>query len=245
MLRSSNAALKRAEEQAASSVYGEASATYLGVGLKVLYFVIMSVVGGALGIYLLLTNPERLALLLCFSGILGFITALVAMRVSKLSFVFGSIYCVLEGMFLGVVSLFFNEMAPGVVITAMIATLAIVLSCAFLYISGLIKVGNKFIKFLLMASFAFIVTMVVISLFNAFGVIDFADNFGLSILIGFVSVLLASLFLISDFEYAYQIVSGNSPKELEWMVAFGIAYTVIWLYYEILRLAYLLFGRRN
>ena len=39
-----------------------------------------------------------------------------------------------------------------------------------------------------------------------------------------------------DLENIRQIVEGEQPKMLEWFAAFGLAFTVIWLYMEVLPL---------
>jgi uncharacterized YccA/Bax inhibitor family protein len=46
---------------------------------------------------------------------------------------------------------------------------------------------------------------------------------------------LAALNLILDFDTIEQGI-GKAPAELEWFAAFGLVVTLIWLYFEILRL---------
>ena len=97
-----------------------------------------------------------------------------------------------------------------------------------------------------MFSFAFIVTMLLLflaSLFPRFSGIF--DNFTLTLSISAISILLASLFLISDFKQASSIVESGAPKEFEWLAAFGIAYTVIWIYIEVLRFVAIFASERN
>jgi len=241
-MKSSNTVLRKATEACSDASYGFAPATYLGVGLKTLYYVLLTIAGAFLGIYLLLHNSDSVGILLLSSGLVTFIAAMLAMNFPKLSLIFGSIYCLLEGIFLGAASLLLEYYAPGVVITAIVATMAVVCSCAFLYISGLVKVTNRFRKILFMFAISFMVTMLVLWIMSLFGAVDMS-NIGVMLLIDFLSTALAILFLFNDFEYAKQIVENNGPKELEWMIAFGIAYTVLWLYYEILRLVYTIFGR--
>ena len=54
--------------------------------------------------------------------------------------------------------------------------------------------------------------------------------------------LLASLFLISDFSVIDACVKEGYPKEYEWSAAFGLVFTVIWLYLKILDLLIRLTG---
>ena len=44
---------------------------------------------------------------------------------------------------------------------------------------------------------------------------------------------------------ARQLVEGGGPKEMEWMVSFGISYTVLWIYIEVLRIAVVLLANKD
>ena len=103
-----------------------------------------------------------------------------------------------------------------------------------------------FYKFLFMFAIGFIVTnilMLILSLFPAFN--NLFDSYGVILLVSAISVLLASLFLLSDLKQATTLVESGAPKEFEWMVAFGIAYTVLWLYIEILRILAIILARSD
>jgi len=56
--------------------------------------------------------------------------------------------------------------------------------------------------------------------------------------IGFslVVVVVAALSLILDFDFIEKGVMQQLPKNYEWMGAFGLLVTLIWLYMEMLRL---------
>ena len=245
-MRRSNPVYNRIDRMSSSYVGSYSQATYLGIGIKVLFYVLVTLVGAALGIYFLNNNSSFLMGSLFFSGILTFIFAMLAMTFPKTSMICGSLYCLFEGMFIGIISLMFEAMIGGVIITAVLGTISIVLVTGVMYATGLIKVTRGFYKFLMMFSFAFIVTMLLLflaSLFPRFSGIF--DNFTLTLSISAISILLASLFLISDFKQASSIVESGAPKEFEWLAAFGIAYTVIWIYIEVLRFVAIFASRRN
>ena len=243
MIRSSNPVFKKIKgmDYEANS-YKEAS--YAGVGAKVLYYLLITVVGAFLGLYLFSAVPSTYITILLVSGLIGFISAVLAMVKPNLSLVFGSIYCLCEGLFLGVVSMIFETIVPGVVITAVAATFAIVLVSAVMFMSGLIKITKKFYKFILMATIGFVVTMVLVFIFQLLGFIN-TDSTGFAIIVGLISVVLASFYLMLDMEQARQLVEGGGPKEMEWMVSFGISYTVLWIYIEVLRIAVVLLANKD
>lgn len=49
-------------------------------------------------------------------------------------------------------------------------------------------------------------------------------------------VIVASLNLVLDFDFIETGVRVGAPKYMEWYAAFGLMVTLIWLYFEILRL---------
>ena len=220
------------------------NATYVGVGLKIVYFLLVTIVSAFLGLVLVRYYPSLFVVLLIVSIFTGFISAILAMSKFRLSFAFGTLYCIGEGMFLGVVSMIAEAAIPGIIVSVVAATLAVVVSCGLLFLTGLVKVNSRFNKFLLTAMFGFLISILLISILGWIGLID-TSGFALNVGISAISVLLASFVLISDMEQARQLVQGGGPKACEWMVAFGISYTVLWIYIELLRLAIIIFGNRN
>jgi len=64
---------------------------------------------------------------------------------------------------------------------------------------------------------------------------DADDLAGIGIGFSLFVVVLAALNLILDFDFIDRGI-GSAPAELEWLAAFGLVVTLIWLYMEILRL---------
>ena len=220
------------------------NATYLGLGLKILYFLGITIASGFGGILLMAYFPQAFIAFLMVSVFTGFISAIVAMNSFKLAFFFGTLYCIGEGMFLGVISMIANEFIPGIVFAVVAATLSVVVVCGLLFATRIVKVTRTFNRFLITFMFGFLISLLMIMVLSWLGFIN-PDNIWLSLGVSAISLIIASFVLISDMERAKQLVDAGGPKQAEWMLAFGISYTVLWIYIELLRLAIIIFGNRN
>lgn len=175
---------------------------------------------------------------LIIGGIGGFITVLVTVFRPKSSGISAPIYAVFEGLLLGGLSAIFESMYPGVVMRAVVLTLAVFMAMLFFYRSGIIKVTNK-LKMGIFAATAGIALMYLVSfiagLFGAqLGFLYGNSNF--SIGFSLVIVAIAALNLVLDFSFIDDAAQAGAPKYMEWYGAFGLMVTLIWLYLEILRL---------
>lgn len=219
--------------------------TYKGVAFKTLYYVFMVLVGAALGIYLLYAYPTIGVGFLVGSLVVGFISSLIAMWVPRATKYAGSVYCICEGAIVGLVSLLLEAVIPGVVGISLISTVACVMVVAVLYLTGLVKVTGRFIKFLLVFSLSILIGWFVSYILSLFGLISFGDNLGLSMFTSVIMVFLAILFLFSDMEQIRIAVEGGMSKEYEWYSSFGLVFTIIWLYIRVLYIVAMILGRNK
>ena len=219
--------------------------TYKGVALKTMYYVLMVLVGAALGIYLIYTNPALGVSLLIGSLVVGFISSFIAMLSPTAAKYAGTIYCLCEGMIVGLLSLILEAIIPGVVGVSLICTVACVMVVAVFYLTGLVKVTGAFIKFLLIFSFSILIGWFLSYILSLFGLLNIGDNVGISLFISVIMVFLAVLFLFSDMEQIRVAVEAGMSKEFEWYSSFGLVFTIIWLYIRILYLVAIILGRRN
>ena len=124
---------------------------------------------------------------------------------------------------------------------ALLLTVAVVAGMSWLYTSGRIRVCGKFrtvLYSLLIGSIAFGVITLLGNLipFTRPFVQGIFANPALAIGLDVIGILLASLFLVSDFSMIDTCVKEGYPKEYEWSAAFGLVLTVLWLYLRILEL---------
>lgn len=147
-------------------------------------------------------------------------------------------YALLQGIFLGGISLFFMRMYPSVPITALCATFVTAAVMLGLYRSGVIKVTEKFRSIMMSAVFAIMILYLVQWGFIAFGSsLPFLFDGGM-IAIGFslFVVLIASFSLLLDFDNVDRGVAMGISEDYEWLFSIGILATLVWMYIEFMRL---------
>ncbi|HSH51464.1 MAG TPA: Bax inhibitor-1/YccA family protein, partial [Bacteroidales bacterium] len=81
---------------------------------------------------------------IAIGGIGGFIAALVTIFKRSWAYITAPVYAVLEGLFLGAVSAFFEASYPGIVMQAIALTFGTMLILLLGYRTGIIKVTKKF-----------------------------------------------------------------------------------------------------
>lgn len=239
-LGSSNPAFKKILNNEYSGDY--AVATYKGVAKKTFYFIAMTILGALGGIALLVAAPAIGLGALIFSAITTGIFAIIALLVPSATKVCGTIYCLAEGFLVGVVSIVYNAVLNGAVVGALVSTIVVFLVVATMYLTNLVKVNGKFIKFLMTFAISAMLSIFVIYLIYAIQGIEM--SMGVYSLVSVISCLIATLYLFFDMEQIKRVVEGGYPEQTEWMAAFGLAYTLIWIYIEMLRLI-AIFSRNN
>lgn len=241
-MRSSNLVFRKLRNMEFDNVDYEV-ATYSGVAKKtIIYMVVtlLSALGGILSSYYF---PNLFIGLLVASALCTFIFGFIALILPKASKVCGLIYCFGEGVLVGVLSMSLATVSQGIVPAALISTFMVFGVVVTLYVTNLVKVTSKFKRFLLTFGIGFVISYLVVILLLRLSGNEL--NYGLLFVISLVSTFLATLYLLLDLDTIRMIVEGGYPKEYEWYCAFGLAYTLIWLYIEILRLAAIIFGRRD
>lgn len=147
-------------------------------------------------------------------------------------------YALAEGLFLGVISVYYSSLYEGIVLQAVGITFATFLAMLILYRTRIIRATEKFkaIVFTATAGIAlFYVLALVLSFFNI-NIPFLHEGSTIGIIFSLVVVVVAALNLIINFDLIETGAAQGAPKYFEWYASFGMLVTLIWLYLEILRL---------
>ncbi|MEU9122010.1 Bax inhibitor-1/YccA family protein [Streptomyces sp. NPDC048506] len=155
-------------------------------------------------------------------------------------------YAALEGVFLGALSGFINDLPKmnGAPMQAVLGTMAVFVAMLVAYKTRIVRVTARFTRFVMIAAMGFVLLSLVNVLFMVFGGGDglgFRSG-GLGILFGIVGVVLGALFLALDFKQVEDGIAYGAPREESWLAAFGLTLTLVWIYMEMLRLISILRG---
>ena len=160
-------------------------------------------------------------------------------------------YSLIEGFSLGVISYTFEAYFPGIVISAVLATLVVIGTTLAAFMMGFVRNSSTLTRVAGIGSIAFFFYYLVTFALSVTGMVDMrAVNsitvFGipLGIIIGVLAVFIGVLCLVRDFDAVKVGVANNVPEKYSWLCTFAIMTDVIWIYLEILKiLSYLM--RRN
>ena len=184
------------------------------------------------------------------AGILAIITQIIAAFVRPAVPVVGAIFAFCEGFIISFIVFTVIKGFEYLGLLALGITIVIVMTMALLYTKRIIKVGKKFHMVML----TLVAGMIGISIFSFIGylipltrpfVAQIMGNFWISLAFTLISIIIATLFLISDFAMIENVVENKMPAKYEWMAAFGLAFTVIWIYIKILDLLIQILGNRR
>ena len=160
-------------------------------------------------------------------------------------------YSLVEGFSLGVISYTFEAYFPGIVISAVLATLVVIGTTLAAFMLGFVRNSSTLTRVAGIGSLAFFFYYFVTFALSVTGTVDMrAVNsitiFGipLGVIIGVLAVFIGVLCLVRDFDAVKVGVASNVPVKYAWLCTFAIMTDVIWIYLEILKiLSYLM--RRN
>ncbi len=164
----------------------------------------------------------------------------------------GSIYCVAQGFLIGYITVALARGLKYLSLLAMLLTLGLVAGMLFVYAKRIIKVTARFrgiitaIFFgIVLAGIIYTILMIIPGVRNSAvfaGLNGILNNPAVSIVISIVFVIIASFFMLADFDTIERCVKNQVDKQYEWMAAWGLAYTILYIYFKILRILIMIFG---
>ena len=160
-------------------------------------------------------------------------------------------YSLVEGFVLGALSCAFEMRYPGIVVSAVLATLVVIGVTLGAFTMGFVRNSSTLTRVAGIGSFAFFSYYLFSFALSLTGFVNMraVNNitlFGipLGLIIGVLAVFIGVLCLVRDFDAVKVGVASNVPEKYSWLCTFAIMTDVIWIYLEILRiLSYLM--RRN
>lgn len=174
----------------------------------------------------------------------GFILAMVNSFKKAISPALVIAYAALEGIFVGAFSKVLEaQFGGGLVMGAVLGTMAAVGGTLAAYKFFNIQVGDKFRKWVVAMMFGF-VGIALLDMVLGFFSKDFGWNgFGtLGLISSVIGLGIGVLMLILDFDYVERGIAAGLPERESWRAAFGLTVTIVWLYIEIIRILAILRG---
>jgi uncharacterized YccA/Bax inhibitor family protein len=227
------------------NISGNNVMTYEGamqkIGILLGFVVISALFTSAFSLEALHNNNIELVYLLSIGGaIAGFVLAMIIyIARPKNPAPLMIAYAIIEGVFIGAMSSVMEYFYQGIVIQAILGTLAIFISMYFLYVSKVLRptpTFNKVVISLTMSIMLLYVISMVISLVTPYQMPLLHSSSPMGIGLTVFILVVAALNLIMDFGFIEKSVQNQTPKVGEWWGAFGMLITLIWIYIEVLRL---------
>lgn len=231
----------------ATSGFTDTPATLQTFSMKLLLLGAVLILTGSYSFYQILNTGTISGgiVLLIASPIIAIISVFVAMRNPGIAVYFAFIYALMQGVFIGAISGLYETLyGDGIVSTAMISTLGVFLAMGFLYRSGLVRVTSRFRRVMFTMLLGLLISSLVlflISLIAGFGTL----SLGFLLVIAAVSTVIASLYLLIDFDNISMMIETGADRQYEWVMALSLMVTLVWLYVELLRLIAILSNRRK
>lgn len=260
--------MQNAGEQANS---GERVATYGGIAFKTGLFLLITLIaiGGYFslqplfeksgniiestsGIIALRTTPMGLLWVLG-ALLLTIIMPLLCWLCKNIIPLTGTIFCIAQGYLVGFIA---DCLAPNfkwLAILSLVLTIGLVGGMLFLYARRIVRVGKKMRSVIITAFVAIFFGSVLLFIMNfipglsqiAAAISQLMANPIVGVIVSCAFVVIGALMLLVDFDAIEQCVENNLPKKREWMAAYGLAYTIIYLYLRILEMLIKIFGRNK
>lgn len=161
-------------------------------------------------------------------------------------------YALVEGVFVGGLSVTLETRLEGIVLQAVLATLVVFGVTLALFANGKVRASARATKIFMIAGISYAAFSLINLGLQLTGINQ--DAWGLAsapvpfigipfgLIIGPLAILMAAYSLVLDFTSVKQGVEAGAPRILGWKAAFGLVLTIVWLYVEFIRLIAILRG---
>lgn len=216
--------------------------TMTGTVAKTGFLLLLCIASALAAAQVVSTTAVNPMILMVGGAIGGLVIALIISFKPTTAPFLAPVYAILEGAFLGTISLAIAGRSPAgsvLILQAVALTFGIFIALLVGFGLGLVRLGSTATKVVIVATAGVAITYLasfVLSMFgiNAMGAIHGSGMFGIGFSL-FV-IVLASLNLVLDFQFIERGVEAQAPKYMEWYAGFGLLVTLVWLYIEVLRL---------
>lgn len=239
---------------AASEKAQENCVTYKGVIRKSALYLLSFVLGAVAAMVVHALTPQTIyqdyagtfscsqleLILMIVTAIVGFVTCIIASLSYRSAAICGTLACICFGYPLGFMALAIPAY-QGPILLALVLTIVLVATLLVLYRTRVIKVTQKFKAFTMAAIITILVGALLLFVMSFIPATKEAvewiyNNPAISITFGILGVLIGCFFLLWDFDAVENAVNMGADKKYENMIAFSLAFSVIYLYFKILQL---------
>ncbi|MBM7552960.1 Bax inhibitor-1/YccA family membrane protein [Thalassobacillus pellis] len=184
-------------------------------------------------------NGQPVELYLVVGLIGSLIFALITAFIPRIAPITAPVYAALEGLFIGAISAYYENLYEGIVMQAALLTIMTLFGLLIIYKLRIIKVTKNFRLGVVAATLGILLVYladIILRTFTNMQVPLLHESSLLGIGISLLIVVVAALNLVLDFDFIEHASKRNVPKHMEWYGAFGLIVTLVWLYVEMLRL---------
>lgn len=228
-------------------------ASYKGIIFKTVFLLLVTIASGIGSLFLAAFSPTVYMVIFAISGILGFVSVMVASFSTRLAPAFSVVYAVCEGVILGIITLLYAASFPetNIVGLAVLITIGVFIGMLVLYSTKLIVASTRFRRVMYGISFSILAVFLVVGIASIFGggVIWFTlfgdVNSPIVLFLALLLVFYGAFMLVINFDNANMLVSQGVDKKYEWVVSLGLIVSILYIYVQVLRLLAILLLRNN
>lgn len=164
------------------------------------------------------------------------LVCVIAIAISPTSAkVFGPIYALTQGAFLGLIAAFLNIIIPLVTVAAMLGTALVFVLCVLLYKRLGVRIQSGAMRTVVISLMSFLLVEIIIV-----PIMLLLHMETMVIIIELIAslfcIFFATLTIIWDLQNIDYMVQAGADKKYEWPVAFSLVTSLIYLYLQILEL---------